>query len=88
MADADRSDEARAAYRRYVEAREKVHRSEARWSVLAEQFFTEDAVFVDPAWGRTEGRPAIAQFLDESMAGLDSWTFPDATSSTWPRSSN
>src|SRR5207248_9754367 len=73
MPDADRSDEARASYRRAVEARETVHRGEARWSVLAEQFFTEDAVFVDPAWGRTEGRPAIAQFLDESMAGLDSW---------------
>jgi hypothetical protein len=77
MSGSDRSEEARTAYRRYVEAREKVHRGEAKWSVLAEELFTENAVFVDPAWGRTEGRAAIARFLDESMTGLDSWSFPE-----------
>jgi ketosteroid isomerase-like protein len=72
----DRSDEARATYRRYVDARERVQRGEAPWSHLA-GFFTEDAVYVDPAWGRTQGRAAIARFLDDSMAGLDGWTFPE-----------
>ena len=73
----DRSEEARAAYGRYVEAREKVQRGEARWSVLADEFFTDDAVYVDPVWGRAEGRAAITRFLDDSMAGLDGWTFPE-----------
>jgi len=77
MSESGRSEEARAAYGRYVAAREKVQRGEARWSVLAEQLFTENAVFVDPAWGRMEGRAAIARFLDDSMAGLDGWTFPE-----------
>jgi hypothetical protein len=34
-------------------------------------------VYVDPAWGRTEGRAGITKFLDDSMAGLDEWTFPE-----------
>lgn len=39
-------------------------------------FFTDDVVFIDPAWGRIEGIEAFARFLEESMAGLDDWTFP------------
>jgi ketosteroid isomerase-like protein len=74
--DADRSAEARATYARYVEERGRAERGEVAWSALAEAFFTDDAVFVDPAWGRAEGREAIARFFDESMAGLDGWTFP------------
>jgi hypothetical protein len=34
-------------------------------------------VFIDPAWGRVEGRDAIARFFDESMRGLEGWTFPE-----------
>lgn len=75
--DRDRSTEAKAAYARYVEGREAVHRGERTWSSLGEEFFTEDAVFVDPAWGRVKGRAAIAAFMEESMAGLDDWTFPE-----------
>ncbi|MEZ5178838.1 MAG: nuclear transport factor 2 family protein [Acidimicrobiales bacterium] len=73
----DRSAEAKAAYQRYVAGREAVARGERSWASLGEEFFTDDAVFVDPAWGRVEGRDAIAAFMDESMAGLDDWTFPE-----------
>jgi len=76
VAAADRSGEALATYHRYVEARERAQRGEIPWSDLA-AFFTEDAVFVDPGWGRQEGREVIATFLEESMAGLDGWTFPE-----------
>jgi ketosteroid isomerase-like protein len=74
----DRAAEARATYDRYVAAREAVARGERTWSSLGEEFFTEDAVFVDPAWGRVEGRAAIAAFMDESMQGLEDWSFPEA----------
>jgi ketosteroid isomerase-like protein len=69
--------EARAAYGRLVAARDAVERGERAWSDLAEEFFTEDVVFIDPAWGRTEGREAVAAFMDESMQGLDDWEFPE-----------
>lgn len=74
----DRSAEARATYHRYVEGREAVARGERSWSSLGEEFFTEDAVFIDPAWGRVEGRDAIVAFMDESMQGLEDWSFPEA----------
>lgn len=62
-------------HERYLETRRRAERGEAGWDALAE-FFTEDAVFIDPAWGRVEGRDAIVRFLSESMAGLEGWTFP------------
>ncbi len=68
--------EVREAHGRYLTARDRVERGEEPWSSLAE-FFTEDAVFVDPAWGRIEGIEAIRRFLDESMAGLEDWSFPE-----------
>ncbi len=67
--------EIRAAYERYVETRNRVESGELAWQALAD-FFTEDAVFVDPAWGRVEGREAIRKFLVESMSGLENWAFP------------
>jgi ketosteroid isomerase-like protein len=73
----DRTGEARAAYAAYVDARLQVERGERTWASLADDFFTEDAVFIDPAWGRTEGRAEIARFFEESMRGLDDWTFPE-----------
>ena len=63
------------AHSRYVEARESVLRGEKPWSALAD-FFTDDAVFIDPAWGRVEGIENIRRFLVESMAGLEDWRFP------------
>lgn len=73
----DQENEARATYARYVEARGRVEAGEAPWASLGE-FFTEDAVFIDPAWGRTQGRDAMLAFFEASMAGLDGWTFPEA----------
>lgn len=68
--------EARAAYSRYVTARGRVEAGEASWASLGD-FFTDDAVFIDPAWGRTQGRDALLGFFEHSMAGLDEWTFPE-----------
>jgi hypothetical protein len=77
MTSDDRSAEAREAYGRLVATRQRVERGELPWSALAEEFFTPDVVFIDPAWGRNEGRAAVADFMDRSMAGLDDWTFPE-----------
>jgi ketosteroid isomerase-like protein len=73
----DRTEEARAAYARYVAARQAVEAGERGWASLADEFFTDDVVFVDPAWGRTEGRDAVTHFLEQSMTGLDDWRFPE-----------
>lgn len=67
--------EVRDAYERLVATRDRIERGELPWDALAD-FFTEDATFIDPAWGRVEGRDAIRTFLVESMAGLEGWTFP------------
>ncbi len=64
-----------ATYDRYVATRDRVEAGELPWQALAD-FFTDDATFVDPAWGRVQGRAAIEKFLGESMAGLEDWTFP------------
>jgi len=39
-------------------------------------FYTEDAVYVDGAWGRIEGRENIAHWLVDSMLGMEDWKFP------------
>lgn len=62
-------------HERYLETRRRAERGEVGWDALG-AFFTDDAVFVDPAWGRVEGRDAVVRFLRESMAGLEGWTFP------------
>ncbi len=67
--------EIRASYERYVETRKRVEAGELGWDALA-AFFSEDATFIDPAWGRIEGIAAIQEFLVESMAGLEDWSFP------------
>jgi len=77
MNDDDRTAEARQAYKRYVAERGRVEQGERTWSSLAEEFFTDDVVFIDPAWGRSEGRAAVADFMDRSMVGLEDWTFPE-----------
>jgi ketosteroid isomerase-like protein len=70
-----REREIKELHERYLETRRRAERGEVGWDALA-AFFTEDAVFVDPAWGRVLGRDAIVRFLRESMAGLEGWTFP------------
>lgn len=67
--------EVRQVYERLVATRDRIERGELSWDALAD-FFTDDATFIDPAWGRVEGREAICRFLVESMAGLEGWTFP------------
>ena len=76
MATAELEQEIRDTYRRYVETRTRIDAGEQPWSSL-DAFFTEDAVFCDPAWGRVEGIEAIREFLSESMAGLEAWSFPE-----------
>jgi ketosteroid isomerase-like protein len=68
-------EEIEAVLERYLQFRRDVDAGRADWADLA-AFFTEDAVFIDPAWGRVEGLPAITRFFADSMAGLEDWTFP------------
>ncbi|MGH0031043.1 MAG: nuclear transport factor 2 family protein [Myxococcota bacterium] len=68
-------EEIERTYRRYVETRGRVEAGELGWDALA-AFFTDDATFIDPAWGRVEGIEAIREFLVESMVGLEDWEFP------------
>jgi len=69
------AEEVQGAYARYLEERRRVEAGEVGWDALA-AFFTDDATFIDPAWGRVEGIAAIREFLVESMAGLEDWSFP------------
>jgi ketosteroid isomerase-like protein len=68
-------EEARAAADAYVALRERIAAGDAHWTALAD-LFTDDAVYIDPAWGRVEGIEEIRRFLDESMRGLEDWEFP------------
>jgi|EndMetStandDraft_6_1072998.scaffolds.fasta_scaffold18950_3 ketosteroid isomerase-like protein len=72
----ERELEALESYRRYVAQRERCVAGEATWSTIGE-WFTEDAVFIDPAHGRVEGRDEIARFFDRSMVGFEGWSFPE-----------
>jgi hypothetical protein len=67
--------EVRAALDEYVEVRRQIEAGEATWVDLA-RFFTDDAVYIDPAWGRVEGIAEISSFFVESMRGLEDWRFP------------
>ena len=55
--------------------RDKASAGEIGWEALADMF-TEDATYIDPAWGRFKGRDNIRQFLRDSMQGLKDWRFP------------
>jgi ketosteroid isomerase-like protein len=65
-------------YARFVAVRDEIDLGNKPWSALAD-FFTEDAAYIDPAWGRIEGRDAIRTFFVDSMAGLTGhgWTTPE-----------
>jgi len=67
--------EVRATVDAYVGVRGRIEAGEATWLDLA-AFFTDDAVYVDPAWGRIQGIDEIRSFLVESMRGLEDWRFP------------
>lgn len=70
--------QARETYERFVATRNEIDRGAKSWSELAD-FFTEDAAYIDPAWGRIEGREAIRGFFVESMTGLTGhgWSTPE-----------
>lgn len=72
----EREREALESYRRYVAQRERCVAGAAPWSTIGE-WFTEDAVFIDPAFGRVKGRDEIAAFFDLSMVGFEGWSFPE-----------
>ena len=69
------ADEVAATVAEYVALRARIEAGEATWTDLA-RFFTDDVVYIDPAWGRVEGIDEIRAFLDESMRGLEDWRFP------------
>jgi hypothetical protein len=71
----DVSDELRETLERYLVLRQDVDDRKRPWSDLVD-FFTDDAVFIDPAWGRIEGIDEIREFLVDSMTGIEDWTFP------------
>lgn len=68
-------DEVQATVDRYCDVRRRIDAGELPWNALA-QFFTEDCVYIDPAWGRVEGITPVAEFFTESMRGLEDWDFP------------
>jgi SnoaL-like domain len=68
-------DEVTAATEAYLATREAIERGELHWVALRDHF-TDDAVYIDPAWGRVVGIDNIVHFFDESMRGLEEWRFP------------
>jgi ketosteroid isomerase-like protein len=68
-------EEVEAAVARYVEVRERMDRNEGGWEEMT-ALFTDDATYIDPAWGRIDGIDALRDFLRDSMAGLEDWQFP------------
>ena len=68
-------DEIAETLARYCELRVRIDAGEESWNAIAE-FFTDDIVYIDPAWGRVEGIGALREFLDASMRGLENWEFP------------
>jgi limonene-1,2-epoxide hydrolase len=75
MTTVERDEEVRAALADYLAVRAAIEAGDATWTDLA-RFFTDDAVYIDPAWGRIQGIEEIRAFLDESMRGLEDWRFP------------
>ena len=68
-------EEVRATVDAYVAVRERIEDGDATWVDLA-VFFTDDIVYIDPAWGRVEGIAEIKEFMVDSMLGLEDWSFP------------
>ena len=68
-------DEIEATIQRYVETRKVIDDGGAGWSALA-QYFTDDAVFIDPAWGRVEGIDEMkATVFGDAMVGFEEWSY-------------
>ena len=67
--------EVEAAVEAYLDHRAKADRGEEPWDGVA-AFFTDDAVFVDAAWGRVEGPAAIGELMTTAMDGLEGFHYP------------
>jgi ketosteroid isomerase-like protein len=68
--------EVEATVERYIAVRDGINEGRGTWRDLA-QFFTDDAVFIDPAWGRVEGIEEMKRTVfGEAMVGLEEWKFP------------
>lgn len=68
--------EVQAAIERYLAVRDEINAGNGTWRDLA-QFFTDDAVFIDPAWGRVVGLDEMkVTVFGEAMVGLEGWKFP------------
>ena len=58
-----------ATHHRYLEHRRRIESGALGWDSLAE-FFTDDATFVDPAWGRVQ--PPLSPFAATDRAAVTS----------------
>ena len=69
-------EEIQATLDRYTKVREEIDAGKLTWRDLA-QFFTDDAVFIDPAWGRVQGIEEMkATVFGDAMEGFEDWKFP------------
>jgi len=68
-------EEIEAAIEHYLQVRSDAEEGRGGWDDL-DQLFTDDATFIDPAWGRVTGIENLRTFWRESMQGLDDWRFP------------
>ncbi|HEX5096459.1 MAG TPA: nuclear transport factor 2 family protein [Acidimicrobiia bacterium] len=69
-------DEIDATMQRYVAVREAIDAGQGTWADLA-PFFVDDAVFIDPAWGRVEGIEEMKRTVfGDAMVGFEEWKFP------------
>lgn len=64
-----------SALSRYLRYRREADAGQRPWTDMV-QLFTDDAVLIDPAWGRMEGIEAIERYLAESMVGIEDWFTP------------
>ena len=70
-------EEVQAVVERYHEMRRRIDEGlEPNGFGALADFYTDDAVYVDAAWGRIEGKAEIAHWLEHSMVGLGDWRFP------------
>ncbi|HXJ37105.1 MAG TPA: nuclear transport factor 2 family protein [Candidatus Eisenbacteria bacterium] len=74
MMGAHSRDEILAAFERYKEARDEASRT-GDWSIWA-AVFTEDAEYVEHAYGELKGRAAIREWITGVMAPFPRMTFP------------
>jgi hypothetical protein len=69
-------EEIEATMTRYLDVRARIDRGDGTWSDLT-PFFTDDAVFIDPAWGRVEGIDEMQRTVfGDAMVGFEAWKFP------------